>query len=108
VSSSRKDSFNHAVQHRQELVDVLLSAHDFNDQRQVHREPEDFRRVQTAGFAEAHRPAQRRRAGQVQFVRFEHDGLVKRMVMPSVALADKNAQQDGFVRDLHIRVLSMN
>ena len=46
---------HHPVQRRQEGVDLFLAVHDFDDERQIHREPQDFRRVQAAGLAKAQR-----------------------------------------------------
>src|SRR6266545_2062389 len=45
---------HHSVEHREELLNLLLAVHDFDDERQIHREPENLCGVQTAGLAEAH------------------------------------------------------
>src|SRR5205085_2130044 len=45
---------------------LFFRVHDLDHQRQVGGQAQDFRRVQPAGFAEPHRPAKHRRAGQVQ------------------------------------------
>jgi hypothetical protein len=42
----------------------------------------------------------------MHFARFEHDGFVERLVMPPVALADENSQQNGVVWNLHVSFLS--
>ena len=62
--------------------------------------------MQPGGFAEAHRPAQPSRAGQVRLARFQDNGLIQRFVFPAITLADENPEQDGFVRDLLIKDLS--
>jgi len=43
---------DHFVEHRRNVL-FFLAVHDLDDERQVHREPEDFGRVQPAGLAEA-------------------------------------------------------
>jgi hypothetical protein len=92
---------DHFVQHGQEGVDLFLAVHDFDDQRQVHGEPQDFCRVQSAGLAETHRSAQDRGASQMRLARSENDGFIERLVLPAVAFTDENSQENGFVGDLH-------
>src|SRR5579864_2724251 len=81
---------HHRVERGQEVVDLFLAIHDFNDQRKVFGEPQDLSRVQTAGVAESHRPTQDGRAAQMHFARFENDGLVKGPVLPPVVLSDED------------------
>ena len=57
--------------------------------------------MESAGLAKAHRAAQDGGAGQMLFPGFEDDGLVERSVFPAIAFADEDAQQGGFVRELH-------
>src|SRR3989442_4709029 len=97
----QQSAAHHFVEHRQEPLNLFFAIDNFDDQRQVHREPENFRGVQPTRLAEAHWPAQHGRASQVHFARFEHDGFVARLVMPAVALADESAQQDRVVGNLH-------
>jgi hypothetical protein len=42
---------------------------------------------------------------QARFARFEHNGFVERFGLPAAALADKNSQQHGVVREVHTSVL---
>ena len=41
-----------------------------------------------------HRSAQHGRAGQMQFARLEHDRLIKRLMMPAIAFAEKDSQEN--------------
>ena len=68
--------------------------------RQVHREPQNLGSVNAAGRAETHRAAQDGRAGEMQLARFEHDRLVKRLVLPAIAFPDVDAQQKSVFRTL--------
>src|SRR6185369_3196474 len=97
---------HHSVEHPKERLDLFLTVHDFDDHRQVHRKTKNLGRVEAAGFAKAHRTAQHRCAGQVHLARLEHDGFVERLVLPTVAFADKDAQQNCVVRNLHVSFLS--
>jgi len=102
---SNEAAADHFVQRRQKGVDLFLAIHDFNDERQIRREPQNFRGVQAAGLAKAHRPAQHCRAGEMLFAGGQHDGFVKRLVFPAVAFADENPQQDGVSWNLHNQFL---
>src|SRR5438309_1695687 len=86
---------HHWIEHRQELLDFFLAVHDFDDERQIHRKPENLGGVQPARFAEAHRTAQHGRAREMHCARLEHDGFIEWLVVPAVAFADENAQQNG-------------
>src|SRR5436190_14859610 len=57
--------------------------------------------MHAARFAEAHRTAQSRRAGQMHFARFQNDRFVEWPVFMAIALTDKDAQQSGFVWNFH-------
>ena len=57
--------------------------------------------MQAAGFAKAHRPTQHGGSGQLRLARSKNDGFVKRLVLPAVTFAKKNAEEDGVGGDLH-------
>jgi hypothetical protein len=44
----------------------------------------------------------------MHFARLEDDGFVERLVLPAIAFADENPQQQGFVWNLHVNCLSLN
>ena len=44
----------------------------------------------------------------MRLARLEDDGFVERLVLPAVAFTDEDAQQGGFVGNLHINRLSSN
>src|SRR6266540_2050951 len=90
---------HHSIERGQELLNLLLAIHDLDDQRQVHREPENLGGMQAARFPEPHRSTQHRRASQVHFTRLQHNGLVKWLVMTTVGLADEDTQEHGIVRN---------
>src|SRR5215210_54862 len=83
----------HLVEVRQEDVKLFFSIHDLDHERQIAGEPQDLRGVQMALCSEAHGAAQHRRARQSEFACLQHDGLVERLVMPAVALAEENTEQ---------------
>src|SRR5213596_29982 len=58
--------------------------------------------MEPAGFAKAHGAAQHGGPGQMHFARLAHDGLIERLVMPAVAFAEKDAQQNRVAGNLHI------
>src|SRR3972149_2936495 len=86
----------------QKGVDLLFRIHDLDHDRQVCRELEELRRMDSGVASEAHRAAENRRAGQVRFSRATHDRLVQRPVAARllVALADKDAKQYAVFRYL--------
>src|SRR5882724_772481 len=95
---------HHAVEDRQELVDLLLALDDLDDDRQVFRQSQDLRRVQPARVAIAHWAAQDCRSRQVHLARLQHDGFVERLVLVAIIFAEEDAQQYGLVRQLHVQI----
>ena len=96
---------DHFIEQGQEGVDLFLAVHDFDDERKVLGQAEDFGGMEVAGFAETHGAAQHGCAGEMGFARGEHDGLVKRLVVPAITFADENPEQQGGLGDLHINGL---
>ncbi len=92
---------DHPIEHGQEALDLLLAVDDLIDHRQVHRKPQDFRSVHPAGFAETDRAPERGCTRQMHLSRLQNDRFVKWPMLVSVALADEDSQQGGFVRDFH-------
>ena len=90
----------------QESLHLFLRVDDLDHHRQIHRKAQNLGGVNAARGAEAHRPAQHGRAGEMQFARLEHDRLVERLVLPAIAFADKNAQERGVFRKLHMLCLT--
>src|SRR3989442_201661 len=89
----QQSAAQHLLEHRQELLNLYFAIDNFDDQRKVHREPQNFRGVQPTRLAEAHSPAQHSRASEVQFARFEHDSIVERLVSTAVDFTDGDEQQ---------------
>jgi hypothetical protein len=96
---------HHAIQDGQECVDVVLAVDNLDQQRQVFREPQDFRGVQPARLAEPHRTAQHGGAGEVQLARLHHDRFIERPAVAMVALADEDAERNGLIGNLHGQLL---
>ena len=57
--------------------------------------------MQHARMAEAHRPAQDGGAGEMHLAGLEHNGLVERLMVSLVILADKDAQENGVAGERH-------
>src|SRR4029453_13867695 len=72
-----------------------------NDDRQIHREPKNLGGMDATGRAESHRTAQDSGTGKMKFACLEDDRFVKRLVLPTVAFAHVNAQQNGVFGKLH-------
>lgn len=94
-------ALHHLVERGEKAFNFTRGIDDFDDDGQIHGEPEYFCRVQAAGFAKAHRATQNRRPGQVHFPCFEHNGLEQWLLVPPIAFAQVNAQTGGLVRELH-------
>ena len=93
---------HHAVEDGQEVLDLVLSADDFDDERQVLGEPQNLCRMKTARMAEAHWAAQNRRARQASFARLQHDRVIERAALPGlVVLADEDFEKHGVARKGH-------
>ena len=60
--------------------------------------------VEHARVSEAERSAQHCGPGEMHLARFQHDGLVERLVIGLVILADKDAQQHGVTGKLHRQI----
>ena len=69
--------------------------------RSSHGEPKNFGGMDATGCPESHRTAQDRGTGEMKFPCLKNDRFVKRLVSPTVAFADVNAQQNGVFRQLH-------
>ena len=93
---------HHYVQMRQQAIEFLFGIDDFDDHRQVHRKPQNFRCVQVTVGAETHWTTQDRGASQPKFARLQHNRFVKRLVMPAVAFADEDAEQFSTFRNFHV------
>src|SRR5712664_2432597 len=95
---------HHFFERRQESINLFLLIHDFDDYRQVIREPQDLRGVQLALPAEAHRSTKHGAPGKLHFARFQHDGLIERTSAEFVVLAGEYPQQDSFFRHFHFQL----
>ena len=69
---------HHRIENRQEVFDFRFGVDDFDDQRQILRQPQDLGRMQPAGMSKSHRSAQHRRPGEMDIARLEHDRFIKR------------------------------
>jgi hypothetical protein len=94
---------HHSFQRRQESVDLLFAIDDFNDDRQIHREPQNLCGVHSTRYPETHRAAQNGRAAEMRFARFQYNRFVKRFVIPAIAFADENPQQHRITWNFHSR-----
>src|SRR6185437_4974706 len=92
---------HHAVEHRQERVDLLLTVDDLDHERQILRQAQDLAGVKPAGGAEAHGSPQHGGAGQMLLTRLQNDRLAQRLSIRAVILADENTKQHSLFRDLH-------
>src|ERR1700680_2149416 len=92
---------HHAIEYRQEGVDLFLRVDDLNHDRQILREAQDLRRMNTARMAESDMAAQDGCATEVHLPRLQDNRLMKRKTLKSVVLSEKDAEQDGLPRNLH-------
>src|SRR5215472_264411 len=92
---------NHAVEHRQEGVDLLLRVDDLDHDRQVLRQAQDFGGVDVARMAKAHRTAQDRGAGELHLAGFDQNRLVERQAPRLGVFSYEDSEQDGVTRKLH-------
>src|SRR6266699_2070030 len=99
-----KPAAHHVVERGQKVIDVLLAVDDLDDQRQVFRQPQYLGGVQTAGHAEAHRPAKNSGAGQVLLPCLQHNRLVKRRTAELVVFSNEDSQQQRLFWYLHVQV----
>lgn len=81
----------HFLKSRQEFIDFVFAIHDFDDQRQIFRQTQDFCGVQPARPAKAHRTAQHGGAGKMHLACFHDDGFIERATVEFIALTDENA-----------------
>jgi hypothetical protein len=86
---------------RQNRPHLLFCVDNLDDHRQIHGQPKDLRGVDSTGSAEAHRAAKDGCAGQLELARFKHDRLVERLVLPTIAFTNEDAEQSGFLGKLH-------
>src|SRR6516165_1217024 len=92
---------DHAVEHRQEGVDLLLRVDDLDHDRQVLRQAQDFGGVDVARMAEAHRTAQDRGASELHLAGFDQNRLIERQAPRLGVFPDEDSEQDGVTRKLH-------
>jgi hypothetical protein len=92
---------HHAIEYRQESVDLFLRVDDFNHDRQILREAQDLRCMNAARMAESDMTAQDGCATEVHLPRLQDNRLVKRKALKSVVFSEKDAEQDGLPRNLH-------
>ena len=79
-----------------ERLDLFRRIDNLDDDRQILRQLQQLGGVDPAVRAEAHEAFDHGRAGEPALARFEHDGLVERLAVPAVGLADEDAQQLAF------------
>src|SRR5207245_3051379 len=82
-------------------VDALLAVDHLDHQREILRQSEDAGGVEVALGTEALDGAQHRRPGDALLAQAPHDGLVQRLAVPRVGLADEDPQQLALALELH-------
>ena len=88
-----------------ERIDLFPRVDDFDDDRQILRQAKNLRGVDAGGVTETDLAAQHRRAGKVHLPRFQDDSFIQRQRPVLVIFAEKDAEQDGVMRNLHGRDL---
>src|SRR5881296_45307 len=93
-------SADHLVEVGENRLDRFLGFHDFDDEREIEREAQDFLRVNDARGPEAGHTPEHCRASKSLLAELLEERLVQRLATVLVALTDEDPHQRAFALEL--------
>src|SRR5678815_2254640 len=102
----RESVANRAINRRQQGFDLFRGIDDFDDDRQIRRQVQDFCRADSAPRAKTFNPAEHCRSRQTVLSRGPDNPFVKQHPGVPITLADKDPEQRAIFWQFHVSLRS--
>ena len=98
LRSLQSDKSAPHVEYWRECLDLRQDVDDFDDDREIGGYSQVLLRMHPARFPKSHRTRENSSASQAELAGSQENGVSQRLVAKPIAFADKDSQENGFLR----------